>query len=230
MPRSGSRGSSRSEAGVRSRGTAFGARGTLRPMRHILAALVAAIVVFFWGFMSWAAIGIWDFAFPRPKNETAIVETLKASLDGDGAYVVPFMPEGYGQDGTDEAVKAASADYEARHRAGPLALILYRVQGSDPMPPAELARGFGIEFVSALLLACILSTVQGGFARKAYVGFTIALFAATACYGVMGNFMRMPLPFVFAFWADAIIAWTLATLVIAKMTPAKARGHGDGRG
>lgn len=189
------------------------------PMRHLLAAFVAAIVVFFWGFMSWAAIGIWDFAFPKPSDEAALVQAMQSSLGGDGAYVVPFMPEGYGQDTEDEGKKAEFADYEARHRAGPIALILYRVQGSEPMPVSELVRGFGIEFVAALLLACVLSTVKGGFGRKAFVGFTVALFAATACYGVMGNFMRMPLPFVVAFWADAIIAWTLATLVIAKMTP-----------
>lgn len=190
-------------------------------MRHLLAAFVAAIVVFFWGFMSWAAIGIWDFAFPRPGNEAAIVETLRSSLDGDGAYVVPFMPDGYGQDTTDEAKKAEFADFEARHRAGPIALVLYRSGGSEVMEPRELVRGFIIEFVAALLLACVLSSVKGGFARKAFVGFTIALFAATACYGVMGNFMRMPTPFVAAFWADAVIAWTLATLVVAKMTPSR---------
>ena len=202
----------------------FPGRGSLRMqyaprMRHLLAAFVAAVVVFFWGFMSWAAIGIWDFAFPRAGNEALITETLKSSLAGDGAYVVPFMPEGYGQPTGDEAKQADFAAFEERHRAGPFALILYRASGSEVMPPSELARGFVIELVAALLLACILSTVRGGFGRKAFVGFTIALFAATACYGVMGNFMRMPLPFVFAFWADAIIAWTLATLVIAKLTP-----------
>jgi hypothetical protein len=190
-------------------------------MRHLIAAFVAAIVVFFWGFMSWAAIGVWDFAFPKPANEPALVEAMKSSFGADGAYVVPFMPEGYGQDTADEAKKAEFADYDARHRAGPIALILYRAQGSEPMPPSELVRGFGIEFVAALLLACVLSTVKGGFGRKAFVGFTIALFAATACYGVMGNFMRMPFLFVLAFWADSIISWTLATLVIAKMTPAR---------
>jgi len=192
-------------------------------MRHLLAAFVAAIVVFFWGFMSWAAIGIWDFAFHTTKSEPALVEALRANLAEDGTYVVPSMPEGYGQDTADEAKKAEFADFEARHRAGPIAMVMYRAQGSEVMPPVELARGFGIEFVGALLLACILSAVDGGFARRAYLGFTIALFASTVCYGVMGNFMRMPLPFVFAFWLDAIIAWSLASLVIAKLLPAKSR-------
>jgi hypothetical protein len=190
-------------------------------MRHLLAAFVAAIVVFFWGFMSWAAIGIWDFAFPRAKNEAAITETLRGSLGGDGAYVVPSLPEGYGQATTDPAKLAEFAAFEERMRAGPFTLILHRVEGGELMEPMELVRGFGIEFIASLLLACVLSSVQGGFARKTFIGFTIALFAATACYGVMGNFMRMPLPFVIAFWADAIIAWTLATLVIAKMTPSR---------
>ena len=191
-------------------------------MRHILAAFVAAIVVFFWGFMAWAAIGIWDFSMPKPTNETALVEAMKQSLAGDGAYAVPAMPAGYGQDSSDEAVKQQCADYEARVRSGPVALILYHQGGFDPMPTGELVRGFGIEFFSALLLACVLSVVQGGFARKVFVGFTIALFAATATYGVTGNFMHYPLAFMFACWADTIISWTLATLVIAKMTPSRA--------
>ncbi len=190
-------------------------------MRHLLAAFVAAIVVFFWGFMSWAAIGIWDFAFPRAGNESAITETLRSSLEGTGAYVVPSMPEGYGQATEDPAKQAEFTAFEERMRAGPFTLILHRAEGGELMAPMELVRGFSIEFVSALLLACVLSVVQGGFGRKVFVGFTIAVFAATACYGVMGNFMRMPLPFVLAFWTDAIIAWTLATLVIAKLTPAR---------
>jgi len=190
-------------------------------MRHLLAAFVAAIVVFLWGFMAWPVLGIWEFAFPRAANEVAVGDALKSSLGGDGAYIVPAMPEGYGQSTADPAKQAEFEAFEARHRAGPFALILYRASGSEVMPPSELVRGFGVEFVAALLLACVLSTVKGGFGRKAFVGFTIALFAATACYGVMGNFMRMPLAFVGAFWADAIISWTLATLVIAKMTPAR---------
>lgn len=188
-------------------------------MRHLIAAAVAAIVVFFWGFAAWAGLGLWDFAFPKPANEAAVADTLKSSLDSDGAFVIPFPPEGYGSTPADPAQEAAFKDYEARHRAGPLALVVYRATGSEPMPPSELVRGFAIELVAALLLTCVLSAVHGGFSRRAYVGFTIALFASTACYGVMGNFMRLPLPFVAAFWADAIIAWTLASLVIARMLP-----------
>lgn len=188
-------------------------------MRHLLAAFIAAVVVFFWGFMSWAAIGIWDFAFPRATNEVAVGDALKSSLDGDGAYIVPSMPEGYGQSTDDPAKTAEFEAFEARHRAGPIALVLYRASGSGVMPPTELLRGFAIEFVGAVLLACLLSPIGGGFGRRAFFGFTVALFAVTVCYGVMGNFMRMPFAFVFAFWADGIVAWTLASLVLAKMLP-----------
>lgn len=191
-------------------------------MRHILAALVAAVVVFFWGFLAWPVVGLWDFAFPRAANEAAVSDSLKSSLGGDGAYIVPAMPEGYGRSTADPARQAEFDAFEARHRAGPFALILYRTEGSEVMPPAELLRGFAVEFVGALLLACLLSAVPGGFGRKVFFGFTIALFATTACYGVMGSFMRMPLPFILAFWADGLIAWTLASAVLAKLLPARA--------
>ena len=190
-------------------------------MRHILAAFLAAIVTFLWGFMAWAAVGIWDFSMPKPTNEVALVDAMKSSLAGDGAYAVPAMPAGYGRETSDEAVKKQCSDYEARVRSGPVALILYHRSGFDPMPTGELVRGFGIEFFSALLLACVLSVVKGGFVRKVFVGFTVAMFAATATYGVTGNFMHFPFAFALACWADTIISWTLATVVIAKVAPAR---------
>jgi len=67
----------------------------------------------------------------------------------------------------------------------------------------------------------VLSAVSGGFGRRAYVGFTIALFASTACFGVMGNFMHMPLAFIGAFWLDTIFAWTMCAVIIAWILPAR---------
>lgn len=186
-------------------------------MRHFLFALVGAIVVFMWGFTAWAALGIYDFAFPTTTNEVAILDVLGANLTEDGAYMLPSMPVGYGTETTDPAKQAEFASFETRLSNGPVALVMYHKSGMQPTEPMELARGFGIEFVSAIMLTCILSTVTGGMGRKAFVGFTIALFSATACYGVMGNFMHLPLPFVMAFWFDAIVAWTLCSVVIAAM-------------
>lgn len=186
-------------------------------MRHLLAALVATVVVFMWGFGAWAALGIWDFAFPKAANEAALTEALDANLPATGAYYLPVMPDSYGGATTDPAVQAANDAFETRHREGPIALVLFRKDGRAPMAPAELVTGFAIEFVAALLLACILSVAKGPVSRKAMLGFTVALFASTATWGVVGNFFFLPPAYIAANFADTLIAWTLASVVIAAM-------------
>lgn len=184
-------------------------------MRHLLAALAGAVVVFFWGFLAYAAIGIWEFAYPTTKSDAAILETLEAALPDDGAYFVPTMPETYMTDTTDPDALAANKSFEERLAKGPIALILFRKDGMAPMAPAELVRGFAIEFVGALLLACLLSASRGGVAGRIFFGFTVALFAALASWGVAGNFFHFPLAYMYANMADVVIGWTLASAAIA---------------
>lgn len=190
-------------------------------MRHLLAALAAAIVTFFWGFLAWAAVDIWGFAFSSAPGEEELLTAMSMSLPEEGTYYLPFMPEGFGSDPGDPEAAARDKDFEDRFRDGPTALIFFRPKGGEVMDPMELLRGFGIEFVAALLLACSLSAVQGGFVRRVAVGITIGIFAATATWGVTGNFFRLPLPFVLASWADVVIAWGLAAVVVAKILPSK---------
>ena len=184
-------------------------------MRHIVAALVGAIVVFMWGFTAWAALDVYKFAFPRAANEVAITEAFKEQLTVDGAYMLPARPDGYGSAAPDEATQKAFESFETRLKSGPIALVFYSKDGMEPVEPMELVRGFGIEFACSLLLTCLLSTVAGGVGKKVFFGFTVALFGATACYGVTGNFMHFPLAFTFACWIDALISWTLCSFVIS---------------
>ncbi len=186
-------------------------------MRHLLAALVGTVVVFMWGFGAWAAIGIWDFAFLKSTNEVAVLESMGTHLPDTGAYFVPAMPEGYGVATTDPDTLAEHAAFEERFKSGPIALVLFRKNGMAIMDPMELAKGFGIEFVASVLLACVLSATVGGFGRRLAVGFAVALFAATAVWGVFGHFFHLPLVFVAANWADSVIAWTLCSVALAAM-------------
>ena len=184
-------------------------------MRHLLAALAGAVVVFFWGFLGYAALGIWDFAYPTTPADTAIVEALDAGLDADGAYFLPSMPDTYMTDTTDPAAVAANKSFEERLAKGPIALVLFRKDGMAPMAAAELVRGFAIEFVAALLLACLLSAAKGGVPGRVFFGFTVALFTALASWGVAGNFFHLPLAYMYANMADVVIGWTMASVAIA---------------
>ena len=113
-------------------------------MRHLLAAFLAAIAMFMWGFTAWAALDLYKFAFPTvgTSSESAIVSTLATELPEDGAYFVPHVPAGYGQ-GTEDPAKQAEFDsFETRMRTGPTALILFHKGGSEPMDLMEFVRGF----------------------------------------------------------------------------------------
>ena len=184
-------------------------------MRHLLAALFAAIVVFFWGFLAYAAVGVWEFAYPTTKSDAAILETLDAGLAEDGAYFLPSMPETYMTESTDPEVLAANKSFEDRMAKGPIALVLFRKGGMQPMAASELVRGFVIELVAALLLTCVLSIARGSVGRRIFLGFTISLFTALATWGVAGNFFHLPLAYMYSNMADAVISWTLASVVIA---------------
>ncbi len=187
-------------------------------MRHLSAALVGAIVVFIWGFLAWAAIPIWGFPFGTPANEDVVLQTLADNCVTSGAYYIPDMPKV--DDSTPEG-KAAWDTWSVKHQQGPLALVLVNRSGSEPMAAREMAMGFGIEFVCALLLTCVLSGIDGDCKRRARVGQTIALFMATAIWGVQWNFMHLPGNYILANWLDAIIAWSLCSIAIAYMLSRK---------
>jgi hypothetical protein len=184
-------------------------------MRHLAAAFAGAIVVFFWGFLGYAALGIWDFAYPTTPADAAIVEALDAGLAEDGAYFLPSMPDTSMSDSTDPAAVAANKSFEERMAKGPIALVLFRKEGMAPMAASELVRGFAIEFGAALLLTCLISAAKGGVRGRIFFGFTVALFAAIACWGVAGNFFHLPLAYMYANMADVVIGWTLASVAIA---------------
>jgi len=118
-------------------------------------------------------------------------------------------------DTTDADALAANKSFEERLAKGPIALILFRKDGMEPMATAELVRGFAIEFVGALLLTCLLSASRGGVGGRIFFGFTVALFTAFASWGVAGNFFHFPLAYMYSNMADVVIGWTLASAAIA---------------
>ncbi len=187
-------------------------------MRHLFAALVGTIVVFVWGFLAWAAIPIWGFPFKAPASEGVVFQALSDNCAESGAYYLPDMPK------SDQNTPDGKAEWDAwgaKHQQGPLALVLVNRVGAEPMAIRELAMGFGIEFICALLLTCVLSGIPGDCQRRARVGQTIALFMATAIWGVQWNFMHLPSNYILANWLDTIIAWSLCSIAISYMLSRK---------
>ena len=107
-----------------------------------LGALLAAVVLFAWGFVFWGLI-------PTPgmhmhPDQAALQQYLSESIPETGAYYVPY-PAG-----------ADDAEAVARHEAGPLAFLFIRMQGESMMPPSMMIGGFIHMLITALLIGMLL--------------------------------------------------------------------------
>ena len=184
-------------------------------MRLIVAVVVAALVVFLWGFVSWSALSLWgDQVRPMPED-AAVSAALMDSLPSSGAYYFPPMPDG---GGSAEESAGAIERWSARHGRGPIGMVLIQREGADPMSPGIFVGGMVLNLVNALLMAAAMTAVSvrgAGFGVRLAIGICMVLFAALATHGSSWNWFYFPDDYTVAMMADTIIGWTLAAIVMA---------------
>lgn len=122
--------------------------------RVIVAAILAAVVMFLWGFVFWG-MGVataLDMMGPLPGNNDGSAGANLNQLVGEkgttGVYIYPWPA-----DPNDEATVTRFTD---QHKAGPIVQVFYRKEGSQPMSPATFAMGWLHYFVLALLAGIVL--------------------------------------------------------------------------
>ncbi len=190
-------------------------------VRVVVGALIGTILVFTWGAVAWVG-GLYSFAHgPVPKDEGLAV-VAAAGVVRDGAYVFPAPPRNLPA----AEMEQATARWQERAKAGPVGMLIVRMDGGEPMSATVLGRGFLIEFVGSLLLAAIVagSARHGaGIVRRFAVGFVAVLFAVVATRGIDWNFFLQPDNWALAQTADGLIGWSLAcagiSLVVQKKKP-----------
>jgi hypothetical protein len=121
--------------------------------RIILAAVLSAVAMFFWGFVFWGPVLNMTGRLMGPLPETAerdVLPPLRAAQTPDGMYVYPGpMPAG----GDEVATEA----WEKKLAEGPVFHLAYHQSGVPPMDPVMFAKGLAHSFVVALLSALILA-------------------------------------------------------------------------
>ena len=120
--------------------------------RVLLAAVLAAVLMFLWGFAFWGmgipvAMGMMD---PLPGNDDGSAGVKLQELVGAGGetrvYVYPWPPNS----------EEAAETFNQLHRAGPIVQLFYRKEGSEPMSPTIFALGWLHYFALALLAGILL--------------------------------------------------------------------------
>lgn len=149
--------------------------------RVLLASILAAVLMFVWGFVFWGLLGAGSRLLEPLPAELDVLAALRNSQAPSGMYVYPSMP-------VDSQDDEAIAEFERKHQEGPLLQLAYRQEGGPPMPPAIFAQGFGHYFAVALLTSCLLALAATGLPHfGGRLVFVLLVSLVAAIWGNVGD-------------------------------------------
>lgn len=120
-------------------------------LRILLATVLAALVLFGWGYVFWALSPFGPAAMEEePYGGEAMVGTISKVLGDTGVYFIPFPPD------PSLVTPAQQERFEKRHTEGPIVRVFYNKTGTEPGTPALFVNGFLHNLAIAFLMALIL--------------------------------------------------------------------------
>lgn len=170
--------------------------------RTILAAVVGAIILFIWQFLSWGIINFHEKAQQYTPNESAILSALQASLPEEGGYILPGMPKGVSNEEMEKRMK----DMDGK----PWASIQYHKAYESDMT-MNMIRQFLVNLVVVLLFCWLVQrlnirTLGNIFLAGLAVGLIVFLNSPYT-----GNIWYKWFD-IWAHFADAMVCWGLVGL------------------
>jgi hypothetical protein len=175
-------------------------------VRMIVGAALAAVAMFFIGFIFFGPLGLNHIATGSlgDTQAAAIQQSLAANLPNTGTFVVP-SPE-------------SSPPQTVMYGQGPIATIHYNTAGFAAMDTKALGIGFLFDFIIALLIGFALLGIDArvpDFGSKARVAMVIAVAAAAYTHLSEPIYYHHDWPhFVYSFVADGLML-AAAGLILA---------------
>lgn len=172
--------------------------------RNMLLCLVAGVVLFIWGFVSWVVLPWHMMVANKFTDEAAVSQVLKENAPKQGVYYLPFSEKDHGPE-----------------QVGAFVNVL--PEGTDMNMVRQMSVGIVTQIISAFLVLGLLS-MTSGLAYWGRVGF-FALAGLTigfVSHAPYWNWFGFSVPYVAVTIADILIGWTLAGLAVAKFAQGKA--------
>jgi hypothetical protein len=181
--------------------------------KRVLAAVLAGLAMFFWGFVSHAVLRLTDDEVKAPSNEAIVAGAVKGGVSESGLYMIPPMP-GRGAD------DAAKESWLKKTAEGPYALMVVHPAGLETSPVKALATQAISTIVAALimaiLLACAVPTLRS-YGRRLIFVTMIGLCAGVLILIPYWNWYHFPEAFVIRSVADITLTALAGGLVLAAM-------------
>jgi len=179
----------------------------------MLAIVVGALALFFWGFVYWAVIppDVHGVRPMTPETEAAVMAAA-ADLPEKGYYYFPAWPDDMMTN------KESAAAHKQKHETQPVGALIVAPQGATLMPPTMFAGGLVINVLAAAVLVYFVS-----ISRKAGLGLgptmltmlMLGVFTSLIARSMDWNWMRYPTDYTIATWIDHIVGTLIAGGLIA---------------
>lgn len=167
--------------------------------RSLKAGLLGGIVLFIWSSISWMVMSWHMTTIHSFNNDTAVTQAIQANAPTSGIYLLP-SPKNYD---------------ESKQSSQPMVFTAVHLEGMSSMTKPMLISVAG-QILSAILVAWMLFKTKGlGYIRR--VGFVL-VFAFAACITTdvpYWNWFGFDAQYTLVMFADALIGWFFAGLVIA---------------
>lgn len=186
-------------------------------MRVVIAGVLAAVVYFLWGFVSWTVLP-WHAWTIRPlpaEEQTAVTAMLKKPLTMSGVYTIPGMPQ-------DPGDIAAIEHWVQQHRSGPVGTLMFHREGWEPMSTGTFLISGTFNLIVGLLLAYLVwltRHVTHDYWQRTGVCVLVGVAMAVATDLMWWNWLFHPMDYAVVNAIDHVIAATLMGLAIAAVIP-----------
>jgi hypothetical protein len=184
-------------------------------MKLIVGSLLAALLSFSWGYLSWEVLG-WHknntFGF---KDEADVKEALARNVkSGHGLYLLPHLAEI--PSFLPAAEKAAKLEkLQTARDEGPFVYATIR-PGKRPFNMGQaLGLSFGRSVLGCLILAVLLANTAFPYLGKVVFCSAAGVFAGVAAEMPAWIWFELAGSALFVALADSFFEWTLAGLVLA---------------
>lgn len=199
-------------------------------MRIFVAALLAALVCFFWSFLSWTVLGWHQNGMHGFHEEEVMTEMFsKNAQAGHAIYMLPFQE--HIREGSSSDEKQASLDkFQKSMEDGPFVYAVVRPGKSHYSMGNNMIVGVIRSFLAALLLAAFINLTTLPYSGRVAVCAAAGLFAGLIVDLPMWTWFETPTRDLIVNVADHVIEWMLGGLVLGGLvgkdpTAAHDRSH-----
>ena len=171
--------------------------------RRLVLSVAGGIVLFLWGFISWAILPWHMMVANQFVNEAAVSQVLKENAPQQGVYYLPFSEEDHGP-----------------AQVGAFANVL--PQGTEMNMGRQMAVSLFTQIIAAFLVLSLMSMTTG-LTYGGKVGFfaLVGLIIGYVSHVPYWNWFGFTASYTLVTILDILIGWTLAGLAIAKFPQEK---------